>query len=137
MAGKNFGRPEKPITKDEAVIIEQAFYRYKFGARMLEPILEGFYNIHVPHNRLHSHLLSEGLAVEDEKKKKRCKWVRYEQKHSMSAGYIDWHEGEKNGIKVCTILGTHPGRCIEENPCWRRVCNYRYREQQKCHRPDG
>jgi putative transposase len=102
--GKNLGRPEKPITKNEAEIIKHAFDCYKFGARMLEPVLNGFYNIHVPHNRLHTHMLSEGLAIENEKKKKRRKWVRYERKHSMSAGHIDWHDDEKNSIKVCAIL---------------------------------
>ncbi len=54
VVGKNPGRPEKPITKDEAEAIKQAFDRYKFGARMLEPFIKGFYNIHVPHNRLHT-----------------------------------------------------------------------------------
>ena len=49
-------------------------------------------------------MLSEGLAIENEKKKKRRKWVRYEREHSMSAGHIDWHEDEKNSIKVCAIL---------------------------------
>jgi putative transposase len=34
-------------------------------------------------------MFSEGLAIEDERKKKRLKWVRYERKHSMSAGHID------------------------------------------------
>ncbi len=71
---------------------------------MLEPVIEGFYNIHVPHNRLHTYMLSEDLAIENEKKKKRRKWVRYEREHSMSAGHIDWHEDEKKGIKVCAIL---------------------------------
>ncbi len=104
VVGKNLGRPEKPITKNEAEIIQQAFDSYKFGARMLEPVLDGLYNIHVPHNRLHTHMLSEGLAIENEKKKKRRKWVRYEREHSMSAGHIDWHEDEKNSIKVCAIL---------------------------------
>jgi putative transposase len=104
VVGKNLGRPRKPITPEEAEIIKIAFTRYKFGARMLEPVIEGFYNIHVPHNRLHTFMLSEGLAVENEKKKKRRKWVRYERKHSMSAGHIDWHEDEKDGIKVCAIL---------------------------------
>jgi putative transposase len=47
--GKNLGRPKKPLNPDEVEIINKAFYRFKFGARMLEPIIEGFYNIHIPH----------------------------------------------------------------------------------------
>ncbi len=34
---------------------------------MLEPVIDGIYNI--PHNRLHMFILSEGLAIEDEKEK--------------------------------------------------------------------
>jgi hypothetical protein len=59
---------------------------------------------HIPHNRIHKYLLSEGLAKENVKKKKRCKWIRYEKKHSVSAGHIDWHEDTEDSIKVCAIL---------------------------------
>lgn len=102
--GNNLGRPKKPISVEESEIIKKAFNRFKFGARMLEPVIEGIYNIHIPHNRLHMHMLSEHLAIEDDRKKKRRKWVRYERKHSMSAGHIDWHEDEKDSIKVCAVL---------------------------------
>ncbi|HUW68420.1 MAG TPA: hypothetical protein VMW20_10355 [Candidatus Nanoarchaeia archaeon] len=87
--GKNLGRPKKSFRPEEVEIINKAFDRFKFGAIMLEPIIEGFYNIHIPHNRIHMYLLSEGLAEQNVKKKKRCKWIRYERKHSMSAGHID------------------------------------------------
>ena len=102
--GNNQGRPKKPLTPEEVRIIIEAFDRFKFGARMLEPIIEGYYNIHIPHNRIHRYLLSEGLAKENVKKKKRRKWIRYERKHSMSAGHIDWHEDTEDSIKVCAIL---------------------------------
>jgi hypothetical protein len=62
------------------------------------------YNIHIPHNRINMYMLSEGISRDEERKKKRRKWVRYERKHSMSAGHIDWHEDSKDGIKVCAIL---------------------------------
>ena len=81
----------------------KAYDRFKFGVRMLEPIIAKCYNADISHNRIHMYLLSEGLSVEEKKKKRRRKWVRYERKHSMSAGHIDWHEG-KNGAKVCVIL---------------------------------
>jgi putative transposase len=50
------------------------------------------------------YLLSQGLSSQDPNKQKRRKWVRYERKHSMSAGHIDWHEDERTGLKVCVIL---------------------------------
>ncbi|MBE0524423.1 MAG: helix-turn-helix domain-containing protein [Methanosarcinales archaeon] len=59
---KNLGRPKKAVIPEEVEIIKEAFNRFKFGARMLEPIIEGLYNIHIPHNRIHMYLLSESLA---------------------------------------------------------------------------
>ena len=102
--GKNIGRPIKTLDPKEEEIISIAFDRYKFGARMLEKILDGFYEMHIPHNRIHKYLLSEGLAKEEQSKKKRRKWIRYERKHSLSAGHIDWHEVDMTDIKVCVIL---------------------------------
>jgi putative transposase len=102
--GTNMGRPKKPYDSTLSEIIIDVHNQYKFGARMLEPIIRKSYNIHIPHNRIHMYLLSEGLSREEERKKKRRKWVRYERKHSMSAGHIDWHEDSKDGIKVCAIL---------------------------------
>jgi transposase InsO family protein len=40
------------------------------------------------------------MAHEDLMKQKRRKWVRYERKHSLSAG----HEWDGTGVKVCVIL---------------------------------
>jgi len=102
--GINMGRPKNPYDPKEAEIIIEAHKKYKFGARMLETIIRESYNIYIPHNRIHMHLLSKGLAREEERKKRKRKWVRYEREHSMSAGHIDWHEESKDGIKVCAIL---------------------------------
>ncbi len=101
--GKSLGRPKKAYDPKEAEIVMEAYDRFKFGARMLEPIIEKCYNADISHNRIHMYLLSEGLSVEEKKKNRRRKWVRCERKHSMSTGHIDWHEG-KNGAKVCVVL---------------------------------
>ncbi len=101
--GENLGRPKTSnITEEEKKIIKEAKNKYKLGARRLEPIIERDHRIHIPHNKIHKCLLEEGLAKENPKKKKRRKWIRYERKHSMSAGHMDWHDG-KNGKKVCAI----------------------------------
>ena len=78
--------------------------RFKFGARMLEVILDKIYNVAISHNRIHMYLLIQGLSVRDPKKQKRRKWVRYERDHSMSAGHIDWHEDGRTGMMICVIL---------------------------------
>jgi len=71
---------------------------------MLEVVIRKQYNIRISHNRIHMYLKYQGLAQDDEKKQKRRKWVRYERKHSLSAGHIDWHEWDGTSIKVCVIL---------------------------------
>jgi integrase len=37
--GMNLGRSKKPISVEESEIIKKAFQRFKFGARMLEPVI--------------------------------------------------------------------------------------------------
>ena len=77
---------------------------YRFGARMLEVVVRKVFKIRISHNRIHMYLKAADLAHEDPKKKKRRKWVRYERKHSLSAGHIDWHESGWSDLKVCVII---------------------------------
>ena len=102
--GQNLGRPRKPYVKKEAEIVKAAHARYRFGARMLERVIRKLYKVRISHNRIHMYLKAQGLAREDPEKKKRRKWNRYERKHSLSAGHIDWYEAEESDIKVCIIL---------------------------------
>jgi putative transposase len=102
--GEKVGRPRKPYLQSEADVIRAAYARYRFGARMLEIVIRKQFKICISHNRIHMYLKAEGLAHEDLKKQKRRKWVRYERKHSLSAGHIDWHEWDGTGVKVCVIL---------------------------------
>ncbi len=84
--GEGVGRPQKSYDETEASIVKEAYLQFKFGARMLEVVIKKEYKTKIPHNRIHMYLLSQGLSVQDPKKQKRRKWVRYERKHSMSAG---------------------------------------------------
>ncbi len=45
--GKELGRPKKTITPDESEIIKTAFNRFKYRARMPEPVIDGIYNFHI------------------------------------------------------------------------------------------
>ncbi len=86
-------------------IIKRAKEKYKLGARRLEKVIELDCGIHIPHNRIHQHLLKEGLAKEESKKQKRRKsYIRYEREHTMSAGHSDWYDSGFNNTKFCTIL---------------------------------
>ncbi|KAF5431756.1 hypothetical protein C5S39_05050 [Candidatus Methanophagaceae archaeon] len=40
-------------------IIKRAKGKYKFGARMLEKVIEQDCGVHIPHNRIHQHSLSQ------------------------------------------------------------------------------
>ena len=102
--GQNIGRPRKPYIKREAEIVKAAYGRYRFGARMLEKVIRKQYKVRISHNRIHMYLKELGLAHEEPGKKKRRKWNRYERKHSLSAGHIDWYEVDGSDIKVCIIL---------------------------------
>jgi len=37
--GQNVGRPKKPLSSDEEAAVKAAYEKYRFGARMLEPII--------------------------------------------------------------------------------------------------
>jgi len=102
--GENMGRPRKPFEEREAQVISEAFELYRFGARMLEVVVRKVFKIRISHNRIHMYLKAADLAHEDPKKKERRKWVRYERKHSLSAGHIDWHESGWSDFKVCVII---------------------------------
>jgi putative transposase len=97
------GRPKKPITTEEAAVIDEAYQRFRYGARMLETLIRGAYELNISHNRIHSYLMDRGLAHAEKSKRKQRKWVRYERKHSLSAGHIDWHQDGSSGQKICAV----------------------------------
>jgi len=68
--GENLGRPSKPYDEHEAQIVKEAHERYRFGARMLEPVIRKRYKIRISHNRIHMYLKAQGLAQENQKKQK-------------------------------------------------------------------
>ncbi len=54
---------------NEREIILQAKEKYKLGAIRLEKVIERDSGGHIPHNRIHQHLLKEELAKEAFKRK--------------------------------------------------------------------
>ncbi len=104
LVGKNIGRPVKPCSDEEKDVILEAYEKYRFSASLLEPIIERDYKVHVPHNRINKILLEKNLAKhlgkEILRKKPTC---RYERKHSLSLGHLDWHQRPFDGIWVCAL----------------------------------
>jgi len=66
--GEKIGRPAKPYDERESEIVWTAHTRYRFGARMLEPVIRKQYKICISHNRIHMYLKAQGAAQEDENK---------------------------------------------------------------------
>jgi putative transposase len=51
---------------------------YRFGARMLEPVIRKQHKIQISHNRIHMYLKAQGLAQDNQKKQldRRKKWLK-------------------------------------------------------------
>jgi len=83
--GEAMGRPKKPVTTEESTVIDEAYRRFRYGARMLAKLIRKVYALIISHNRIHRYLMDRGLARAEASKRKQRKWVRYERAHSMSA----------------------------------------------------
>lgn len=46
---ENMGRPRKPFDKKEAEVIDEAYSLYRFGARMLEPVVRKMFKTRISH----------------------------------------------------------------------------------------
>jgi putative transposase len=104
---KKPGRKPKQITDEERKIVIQTYNEIRSSATMIEQYLDEK-GIHIGHNRIHKILLEAKLAEEDRKKRRRT-WVRYERKHSLSLGHTDWFEYKG---RQCTIFIDDASRFI-------------------------
>ncbi len=99
--GKGVGRPPKKVSFEHTNIILKAYDRYRYSASLLEDIILRDYGVHIPHNTIHDVLLAHGRAERLNKEViRRRKIVRYERKHSLSLGHMDWHQRPDDGIWV-------------------------------------
>ncbi|OIO80140.1 hypothetical protein AUJ84_04465 [Candidatus Pacearchaeota archaeon CG1_02_32_132] len=85
------GRKPKEITDEERKIVIQTYKEIIASAVMIEQYLDEK-RVHIGHNRIHKILLEAKLAKEEDKKKHRRTWIRYERKHSLSLGHTDWFD---------------------------------------------
>ena len=102
------GRKPNPINEEERKLVIDTFNEFQVGATMIEQILDER-GIHINHNRIHRIMLEEGLAKQEQRKKNRRKWVRYERKHSNSLWHTDWFEYKG---KQCIIFIDDASRFI-------------------------
>ena len=105
---KRPGRKPKTISDEERNIVIQTYKEIRASATMIEQYLDEK-GIHIGHNRIHKILLEAKLAKEEQGKKNRRKWVRYERKHSNSLWHTDWFEFKR---KQCIIFIDDASRFI-------------------------
>lgn len=105
---KKPGRKPKLITDEEKNTVLQAYKEIRASATMIEQYLDEK-GIHIGHNKIHKILLEAKLAKEEQRKKNRRKWVRYERKHSNSLWHTDWFEYKD---KQCIIYIDDASRFI-------------------------
>jgi putative transposase len=89
---KKPGRPTaSEISEYERCVIRDAYERFRMCACYLEQVLFS-YGIKINHRRIHRVLKEEGLAVNEPRKQRRRKWIRYERENSNSLWHTDWHQ---------------------------------------------
>jgi len=88
-------RPKKEIEEWEKELIDKAVKESKItSAVKIRLYIKKYYDKSIPHNRIHKHLLKQGVARPDKKKQKQRKYCSYEREHSFSLGHMDWHESK-------------------------------------------
>jgi putative transposase len=85
------GRPGEEVTERERRTILDAFRRWRACACYLTEMLAAR-GVDISHRKIHRVLREEGLALEEPRKQRRRKWIRYEREHSNSLWHTDWHE---------------------------------------------
>ena len=87
----NPGR-KKIYSEEEKQAVSSMYLRYKVHAVRLSLTMKERHGMAIPHNRVHLYLKELGHSVEQESKKNRRKWVRYERDFSMELWHTDWCE---------------------------------------------
>jgi len=99
----NPGR-KRIYSEEEKKAVGQMYLKYRVRAVRLGKLMETRHNMAIPHNRIHTYLKELGHSVEQESKKNRRKWVRYERDYSMSLWHTDWCEIRFPGNKLRKLI---------------------------------
>jgi putative transposase len=99
-------RPKIELTDEEKELIDKAVKESGLTSAVhLRLYIDKHHNKTIPYNKIHKHLLKQGLSKEDPKKKKQRKYCKYERDHSFSLVHLDWHESKViEGKQVCVVF---------------------------------
>ena len=102
--GRRVGRPAYPIQDWEVNLVKKTYLEYRVSAVQLEVLIKLDTGKHIPHNRIHKILLSQGWAKQVGPVIRKKTWIRYERRHSLTAVHMDWHQRPNDGFWVCPVL---------------------------------
>ncbi len=117
---RNVGRPAtRVLSEREKTIILRLHEHQMMGARIIGRLIRFRYGTKIGNNLIHKFLLNEGMAEPNGKKQKRRKpWVRYERRHSLSAGHMDWHTANwQQDVQVCTVIDDSSRKILSAVEC--------------------
>lgn len=100
---KDPGKKKKPLDPEHERIILDAYRVFQSGPVILEQVIKIHYGVAIPHNTIYRVMLMHKLVVENPKKKRQRKWVRFERDHSISLWQGDWKEVDFKGSKQWII----------------------------------
>lgn len=84
------GKKPESISEDDRALVNEMYEKHRVGPLALEVNIKRETGKHIPHNRIYKIMLAGGKIVENPRKKKQRKYVRYERTHSMSLWQGDW-----------------------------------------------
>ncbi|MBU4242470.1 MAG: DDE-type integrase/transposase/recombinase [Nanoarchaeota archaeon] len=103
--GRRMGRPKRPITDMERMIVKKAYEKYRVSASTLEKLIKRDFGTHIPHNHIHKIMINLDYAKPKNKTDIRKKnWIRYERKHSLTAVHLDWYNDAKSRLWVLPVI---------------------------------
>lgn len=114
------GRPAtRVLSKREKTRILKLHEHQMVGARIIGKLMRFRYGAKIGNNLIHELLLSKTMAQPNEKKQKRRKpWIRYERRHSLSAGHMDWHTASwQEDVQVCTVIDDSSRKILSAVEC--------------------
>jgi putative transposase len=90
-------KPRLVSTVERDLVLETRKEHPLSGAVALEKIIDnkGF---HIGHNRIHRILKEEGFALDEPRKQRRRKWIRYQRRYSNSLWHADWFELKQDQV---------------------------------------
>lgn len=110
-------RPKTHLSKEQEELVDKAIKESELRSSVhLRLYIQRYFKVTLPNNKIHRYLLKQGIAEEDEKKKRQRIYRLYERYHSFSLGHLDWHVSRCiPGKQVCVFIDDASRKIIAGN----------------------